>query len=116
MKQITFTLVSLLLCNFVMADDYRLDPKPEYSQGSEHELMPFDSPSDPELCGIYLKNIRYFAKKNSPMSCETPVWSQLKDRIQHVEWEDLDPNKNEELFEALVAKRTFMPANTKANI
>lgn len=96
-------------------DDYWLDANPEYSQGSAHELTPFEPASDPESCNVYLKNLKYFAEKNEPMSCETPVWRNLKESIQHVQWEDLDPNSNKELFKLLVAKNRFVPADKEVD-
>lgn len=97
--------------NMSRTDNYWIDPNPEYSQGSAHVLTPFEPATDPESCNVYLKNLKYFAEKNEAMSCQTPVWENLKESIQHVQWEDLDPNSNKELFKLLVAKNRFVPAD-----
>ena len=84
---------------FSMADDYRWieSPPPEGDQ----QLMPVD----PKICKCYEKNLRYFARRNTPMSCERPVAPCLKNRIKKVEWEDLDPDQYPDLFRAIALCR-----------
>ena len=56
---------------------------------------------DPTVCQTYLKNLRHFAQQNVPMSCERPIAPDYRDRIRHVEMEDLDPHRHPKLFNAL---------------
>ena len=96
---------ALMLCiSFASAaDDYRLHPAPTQPAGSGAVDIAYDKPDDPQVCGLYLKNLRYWAQSNTPMSCERPVAPALQDRIRVVEWEDLEPVQYKELFEALVS-------------
>src|SRR5438552_2028934 len=93
-----------LPCVSIRADDFILDPQPMQPSGNKGEI-PFEQPADPAVCGLYLENLRYFARRNTPLSCERPIAPHLKDRIQKVEWEDLNPTDYPDLFQALVTKR-----------
>jgi uncharacterized protein len=85
--------------------DYELDLKTRnYSGRADLEGEPFESSQDPEVCALYLQNLRYFAKNNLPMSCGQPVAPILAGKIKPVEWENLDPEKYPELFKAVVFK------------
>lgn len=90
------------------ADDYRLDAKPQYTTGTAHTVMDFETPSDPDACEIYLRNIRYYARLNTPMSCERPIAPQYKANIQMVEWENLSPAEYPELFAAIISKASWV--------
>lgn len=57
---------------------------------------------DQVVCELYQKNLNYFAHQNVPMSCNRPIASQFKNRIQEVEWEDLKPADYPELFRQVV--------------
>ncbi|HTY21758.1 MAG TPA: lysozyme inhibitor LprI family protein, partial [Desulfomonilaceae bacterium] len=65
-------------------------------------------PVDPEICKLYEKNLRYFAKRNTPMSCNRPIAPHLKDRIKEVEWEDLDPDKYPDLLRAIATFNDYL--------
>src|SRR5256885_16543760 len=70
------------------------------NQGQE----PFNEPSDPKVCELYLQNLRCFAKRKVAMSCERPIAPHLQDRIKKIVWHRLDPNRYPELFRAVVAE------------
>jgi len=86
------------------ADDYVLDPAPKLETGTALALIDYERPEDPRVCGIYLENLRYFAQRNTPMSCERPIAPHLQDRIQKVEWENLDPDGYPELYRAVALR------------
>src|SRR5258706_3856459 len=90
------------------ADEYRLDPEPLYTQGTAHTKTPFSPPTDPKVCGVYLQNLRYFARRDAPMSCKRPIAPSFKNQIQEAAWEDLDPRAYPVLFKALVARHNFL--------
>lgn len=79
------------------SDDYRWV---QYPQDKESQLIPVD----PSICKLYEQNLRYFARKNIPMSCSRPIAPQFKSKIKDVDWEDLDPGKYPELLYAIVTK------------
>ena len=99
--------ISVIFFTVAHADDYRLDPEPQYEQGTAHILADFEEPTDPEVCQIYLRNLQYYARLNIPMSCERPIAPQYKRKIQAVEWENLNPNEHPELFAAILKKRLY---------
>ena len=74
--------------------------------GTSRARSDYLKPLDQSVCKTYLENLRYFARRNAPMSCERPVASPLADRIKKIEWEDLDPDRHPELFRALVLHRS----------
>jgi|SRR5271157_3985201 len=96
-------LVLIFSTAFSMADDYRwiesLDP-----EGDQQYI-----PVDPKICKCYEKNLRYFARRNTPMSCERPIAPCLKNRIKKVEWEDLDPDQYPDLFRAIGTFHRYLP-------
>jgi len=92
-----------LTVSAVSADEYVLDPSPMQPSGNKGEV-PFEQPADSAVCGLYLENLRYFARRNVPLSCERPIAPHLKDRIQKVEWEDLNQADYPELFRAIAGK------------
>ena len=96
------SMISSANANF---SDYVLAPLPDaYPDRSEFEGELSEPAKDPTACGIYLQNLRYFARHNLPLSCGQPVAPALTDKIKPVEWENLDPEKHPELFKALVTK------------
>ncbi|HTT08476.1 MAG TPA: hypothetical protein VMH34_06760 [Gammaproteobacteria bacterium] len=99
----------LLVSMAVYADDYLLDPAPVYYQGTAHVETPYEKPTDSGVCELYLENLRYFAKQNIPMSCDRPIAPHLKKKIHDVAWENLDPARYPDLFNAVVAA-TFPPS------
>jgi hypothetical protein len=88
---------------FSMADDYRWIKSPPGED--DQQLMPVDS----KICRCYEKNLRYFARRNTPMSCEHPIAPCLKNRIKKVEWEDLDPERYPDLFRAIATHGKYLP-------
>lgn len=103
----TFTLlIAASLCavtsSLVRADDYLLAPLPQIGVKSEDEMtMRPAKMQDSNVCQTYLQNLRHFAQKNVPMSCERPIAPDFRDRIRHVEMEDMDPFRHPKLFNAL---------------
>lgn len=95
-------IVLMFFATFAMADDYRWIKIPD-SEGEQ--LIPID----PKICKLYEENLKYFAKQNTPMSCNRPIAPHLKDRIKEVEWEDLDPDRYPELFRAVVTLHKYLP-------
>ena len=84
------------------ADDYALARFPQVGVKRLDEMtMPLAKMQDPTVCQTYLKNLRHFAQQNVPMSCERPIAPDYRDRIRHVEMEDLDPHRHPKLFNAL---------------
>ena len=108
--------ISNIFYLIAQADDYRLDAEPQYTTGTAHTVMDFETPSDPEACQIYLRNLRYYARLNTPMSCERPIAPQYKANIQLVEWENLNPTEYPKLFAAIVTKVSYGSDNTKEAI
>lgn len=84
-----------------MADDYRWIESPDPAGDDQY------IPVDPEICKCYEENLRYFAKRNTPMSCNRPIAPHLKDRIKEVEWEDLDPDRYPDLFRAIATSGQY---------
>jgi hypothetical protein len=103
-------LVFMFSVAFSMADDYRWieSDNPEGDQ----QQMPVDS----KICKCYEKNLRYFARRNTPMSCERPIAPCLKNRIKEVEWEDLDPERYPDLFRAIATSGHYSPGTDEAII
>ena len=94
--------LSIMACLVARADDYRLMPLPVLGANSEDDLvLGLPKLQDPTVCQTYLKNLRYFAQRNTPMSCERPIAPEMKARIRRVEMEDLDPHRYAKLFNAL---------------
>jgi hypothetical protein len=106
-------LLPLLIGSFTFAlayaDDFRLHPKP--TQPSGREEIPYKKPEDPKVCAIYLQNLRFFARKDTRMSCERPIAPQLGKAIQKVEWEELSPDNFPDLFRSIVAKHQHWNTN-----
>jgi hypothetical protein len=100
-------LVFMFSAAFSMADDYRwdgsLDPEGNY------QVIPVD----PRICKCYEQNLRYFAQRNTPMSCKRPIAPFLKDRIKEVEWEDLDPERYPDLFRAIATDGKYQPGTSE---
>jgi hypothetical protein len=90
---------------FSMADDYRC-VRPAEPEGDQRDqpIIRFD----PKICKVYEENLRYFAKRNRPMSCNRPIAPHLEDRIKEVKWEDLDPDQYPELFRAIVTCNRYL--------
>ncbi len=86
--------------------DYWLDPAPKEMIDWNWEKYP--APQDKEVCGLYLKNLRYFAQRNEPLSCGQPIAPMLKDKIKAAEWENLDPGKYPSLAKEIVKRADFM--------
>lgn len=104
--EVWLLLVAVSLCTVasstVKADDYFLAPLPQLGAKSEDEMtMPLAKMQDPTVCQTYLQNLRHFARQNVPMSCERSIAPTLRDRIRHVEMEDMDPHRYPKLFNAL---------------
>jgi uncharacterized protein YecT (DUF1311 family) len=83
-------------------DDYRWN-RSDNPEGDQQQY-----PVDPKICECYEKNLRYFAERNTPMSCNRPIAPCLKDRIKKVEWEDLDPDQYSDLFRS-IATYNYLP-------
>jgi hypothetical protein len=100
-------LALISLSSISWADDYRwdgsLDPEGDY------QVMPVD----PKICKCYEKNLRYFARRNTPMSCKRPIAPFLKDRIKEVEWEDLDPDRYPDLFRSIATFGHYQPGTSE---
>ena len=77
------------------AYDYRWDQTP-YPEDDQQTIV-----VDPEICKCYEENLRYFARRNTPMACDRPIAPHLKDRIKKVDWEDLDPDRYSDLLRAI---------------
>jgi hypothetical protein len=92
---------------FSMADDYRWVESPD--PGGDQQIIPVD----PEICKCYEENLRYFAKRNTPMSCNRPIAPHLKGRIKEVEWEDLDPDRYPDLFRAIATCNKYLPGTSE---
>jgi len=90
----------------VRSDDYVLDPEPTEPSGNKGE-MPFDPPDDSKVCPLYLENLRFFARHNTPMSCERPIATHMRSAMAEVEWENLDPLTHPELFRSIVALASY---------
>ena len=88
-------------------DDYRWDQSldPASAPAGDPQLIPVD----PKICKCYEENLRYFARRNTPMSCERPIAPHLKYRIKKVEWEDLDPGRYPDLFRAIITYHAYLP-------
>lgn len=65
----------------------------------------FEHENTDDVCGVYLQNLQYFAKHALPMSCGQPITPSLKDKLEKVEWEDIDPEKFPVLFREVVETR-----------
>ncbi|MGA7180290.1 MAG: hypothetical protein WBX11_11970 [Thiobacillaceae bacterium] len=91
------------------ADDYRLDPAPKEMIDWNWEKYPVAQ--DKEVCSLYLKNLRYFARRNEPLSCGQPIAPMLKDKIKTAEWENLDPEKYRNLAKDIVKLAEFKQAD-----
>jgi len=89
------------------ADEYRLDPAPTFEQGTALVPMAYAKSDDPAVCRIYLENLRYYARRNTAMSCERPIAPHLSGTIADVEWENLDPVVHKELFQSVIALASF---------
>lgn len=90
------------------ADDYFQIKAPRYIQGkADTEGTLYTSASDPEVCRVFLKNLRYFARRNEPLSCGQPVAPMLTNNIKPVEWEDLDPDQYSKLLWDIVSDSRF---------
>ncbi|MBI4961758.1 MAG: hypothetical protein HY913_00640 [Desulfomonile tiedjei] len=100
-------LVFMFFPALTTADDYRWDEAP-FPEGDRQKYEP-----DPEICELYEENLRYFAKRNTPMSCERPIAPHLKDRIREVEWEDLDPDRYPDLFLAIATFGAFLSGTSE---
>jgi hypothetical protein len=96
-------MLSMFSAAFSMADDYRWIESPD--PGGDQQIFPVD----PEICKVYEENLRYFAKRNTPMSCNRPIAPHLKERIKEVEWEDLDPDQYPDLFRAIATFGAYSP-------
>jgi hypothetical protein len=99
-----------MFSGFSMADDYRWIES-DNPEGDQQEM-----PVDPKICRCYEKNLRYFARRNTPMSCERPIAPHLKERIKEVEWEDLDPDQYPDLFRAIATSGHYSPGTDEAII
>lgn len=87
--------------------DYERDPSPKtylpaYVNTQDGE--PFKQPRDPEVCSLYLQQLRYFARNAIPNSCGQFVAPGLAGHIAKVEWVNLDPRRYHALFEAIISK------------
>jgi hypothetical protein len=100
---IALTLGFFVEAHWACADDYRLARTPKQASGSQGEA-PLKKPDDPKVCDVYVQNLRYFARRDTAMSCERPIAPFLRNRIQQIEWEDLDPGRYPELLRAVVSR------------
>jgi hypothetical protein len=110
MKKISIAILFIFIFVFpilVLADDYRWIKSP-YPDG-DMQLIPVD----PKICKVYEENLRYFAKRNVPMSCRRPIAPHLKDRIKEVEWEDINPDQYPDLFRAIVTYNKHLPKTSE---
>ena len=89
------------------ADSYRLDPSPTFTQGTAHIAVNYPPANDRKVCQTYLENLRYFARRNTAMSCERPMAPQMPKVIQPVEWEDIDPLAHARLLSSIMAQDSF---------
>ena len=105
-----YALALISLSSITMADDYRWIES-DNPEGDQQEM-----PVDPKICKCYEKNLRYFARRNTPMSCERPIAPCLKNRIKKVEWEDLDPDQYPGLFRAIATSGHYSPGTDEAII
>jgi hypothetical protein len=96
-----------VLCANAGADDYRLHPSPTFTTGTAHVRTKYPEAYDSKACQTYLENLRYFAQRNTAMSCERPVAPQLMKVIQAVEWEDIDPGANAALLSTVMARASY---------
>ncbi len=109
----TSTIYFLCILSFVLApghasaDDYRLHPAPTFETGTAHVETEFAKADDPRVCNAYLANLRYYATRNTPMSCERPIAPHLKNVITELEWDNLDPLKYDDLFRSVIALASF---------
>jgi hypothetical protein len=83
-----------------MADDYVLDHAP--TEMIDWNAEKYEPAQDKEVCSLYLQNLRYFVRRQIPMSCNQPVAPMLEQKIHKAEWENLDPEKYSDLFKAVV--------------
>lgn len=72
------------------------------SDDSAMDRNVFEHENTDEVCGLYLQNLQYFARRKLPMSCGQPIAPSLKGKLEIVEWEDLDPEKYPKLFKEMV--------------
>lgn len=100
----------LIVFSAAHADSYVLDANPMTPSGMKGN-EPFDKPTDPTVCSLYLRNLQYFARRNTPMSCERPIAPQFQDQIQKAEWENLKPSDYPELFRAVVGASQYWDAH-----
>ena len=89
-----------------VTDDYLLDPAPK--EMIDWNWEKYTVPEDKEVCDLYLNNLRYFARRNQPLSCGQPVAPMLKDKIKPAEWENLNPEKYPGLAKGIVKLADFM--------
>ena len=80
-------LAMLSLSGMACAGDYVFVPHPVYYPDRADFEGEFSEPvKDPNVCSLYLKNLRYFVKRNLSMSCGQPVAPTLTEKIKPVEW------------------------------
>jgi uncharacterized protein len=91
-------------------DDYRWIEKP-FEEDDEQYMQ-----VDPKICKCYEENLRYFAKRNTPMSCNRPIAPHLENRIKEVGWEDLDPDQYPDLFRAITVDYRYLTDAGEDNI
>jgi hypothetical protein len=94
------------LPNFARADDYTLDPAP--TEMIDRNIEKYQTPQDSEVCSLYLQNLRYFARRNEPLSCGQPIAPMLDKKIKKAEWENLDPEKYPDLYKEVIKEARFI--------
>ena len=92
------------------ADSFVVQQSPTQPYGNQGEEA-FKDPEDPQVCNVYLRNLRHFARLNTPMSCERPVAPQFRKLIQAVAWEDLNPREYPDLFRGVLAEFHYWKTN-----
>lgn len=104
LARLALRLIAALVCLGhvpALADTYVLDRNAVVQERTGR--IPFKKPDDPGVCKLYLENLNYFARTGRSMSCDRSVAPHLAQRIQKVEWVNLDPDQYPTLFREAVS-------------